>query len=333
MNEYKDLLQAGRTEKDPVTREKIIAVSLHKNENMSRTRIGRIHGRTRQTVSNWIGRYEKYGIAGLESKPIPGRPPTAELAQIRKILAKTDNITTPKKLRREIHETPGVKYHITNVRKIMRKLGLSGKTIRRVHIRRPEMEEIRRWQRNATARIPRLESKGFATVIFDEAIFMDDPKAGAKYRSPRGLPIVTTYKGRHGRSVAYGALATDGRQFIRVYGKFNRETVLQYFKELVRHFHKVTIVMDNASRHRARIVQEFLGKNPNVRVIWLPTATPELGAIEEYWHRSKREVLVSEYYATVVEMRKALSEYLRTARPQIDVMAFIRRKSFPVKNF
>lgn len=333
MNEYKDLLQASRTEKNPVTREKIIAVSLYKNENMSQTKIGRIHGRTRQTISNWIERYEKHGIAGLENKPIPGRPPTVELVQIRKILARTDSITTPKKLRREIHETLGVKYHITNVRKIMHKLGLSGKTAQRVHMRRPEMEEIRKWQRNATRRISRLESKGFATVVFDEAIFIDDPSPGVKYWSPRGLPIVTAYKGRHGRSVAYGALATDGRQFIRVYKKFNKETVLQYFKELVRHFHKVTIIMDNASQHKAKIVQEFLAGNPDARVIWLPTATPELSAIEEYWHQSKREVLVSEHYATVVEMRRALSEYLRTARPQIDVMAFIRRKSLPVKNF
>ena len=215
----------------------------------------------------------------------------------------------------------------------MHKLGLSGKTIRRIHAKRPEIEEIRRWQRNATRRISRLESRGFATVIFDEAIFIDDPKSGVKYWSPRGMPIVTTYKGRHGRSVAYGSLATDGRQFVRTYEKFNKETVLQYFKELARHFGRVTIIMDNASQHRARIVQEFLKENPNVRVMWLPTATPELSAIEEYWHQSKREVLVSEHYATVVEMRRALSEYLRTARPQIDVMAFICRKSFSVKNF
>ncbi len=186
-------------------------MSLYKNENMSQTKIGRIHGCTRQTISNWIERYDKHGVADLDSKPIPGRPPTVELGQIRKILAKTGGVTTPKQLRREIHETLEVKYHITNVRKIMHKLGLSGKTAQRVHIRRPEMEEIRRWQRNATRRISHLESKGFSTIIFDEAVFVDDPKPGIKYWSPRGLPIATTYKGRHGRSVAYGSLATDGR--------------------------------------------------------------------------------------------------------------------------
>ena len=67
--------------------------------------------------------------------------------------------------------------------------------------------------------------------------------------------------------------------------------------------------------------------------MWLPAATPELSGVEEYWHQAKRNVLVSEYYATIVQMRNAMSEYFRTARPRIDVMEFICRKSLNVKNF
>lgn len=81
----------------------------------------------------------------------------------------------------------------------MHKLGLSGKTVQHVHIRHLELDEIRRWQRSTTRRIARLETKDFVTVIFDEAIFIDDPQPGVKYWSPSGMPLVTTYKGRHGR--------------------------------------------------------------------------------------------------------------------------------------
>ena len=72
------------------------------------------------------------------------------------------------------------------------------------------------------------------------------------------------------------------------------------------------------------MVKEFLQNNPDIRVIWLPTATPELNGIEEYWDQSRRDVLVSEYYGTVVEMRKALSEYFRISRHHVDVMAFMQ---------
>ena len=96
---------------------------------------------------------------------------------------------------------------------------------------------------------------------------------------------------------------------------------------------KVLVIMDNASQHRSEKVTGYLEGNKDMEVIWLPTATPEVSATEEYWHQAKRDVLVSEYYATVVQMRRAMSEYFRTARPGLDVMKFINRKSLDLKNF
>ena len=91
--------------------------------------------------------------------------------------------------------------------------------------------------------------------------------------------------------------------------------------------------MDNAPQHRPRTVAEYLKGNKNVEVVWLPTATPEAGAVGEYWHQAKRDVPVSKYCATVVQMRRAMSEYFRTARPGLDVMKFINRKSLNLKKF
>ena len=170
-------------------------------------------------------------------------------------------------------------------------------------------------------------------MVFDESIFIDDPASGTKYWSPKGRPIVTTYKGRHGRVVAYGAIATDGRQFFRTHDRFDGETVLKYLRDLAGHFRKVAVIMDNAPQRKARAVGRFLKGNKDVKAIWLPAATPELSVMEEYWHQSKRDVLVSEYYGTVVQMRRAMSEHFRTARPGLDAMAFICRKSFDLKNF
>ena len=68
-------------------------------------------------------------------------------------------------------------------------------------------------------------------------------------------------------------------------------------------------------QHRPGTVTEYLEGNPDIEVIRLPTATPEAGAVEEYWHQTERDMLVSEYYATVVHMRRAMSEYFRTGRP------------------
>jgi len=55
--------------------------------------------------------------------------------------------------------------------------------------------------------------------------------------------------------------------------------------------------------------------------------TPELSAIEEYWHQAKRDILVSEYYATFEEMKRTLSEHLRTAGFDHDILEYIGARS------
>jgi len=57
--------------------------------------------------------------------------------------------------------------------------------------------------------------------------------------------------------------------------------------------------MDGAPQHRTKDVRRFIADHPGaVRVMYLPAGTPEQGAMEQYWHRAKRDILVSEYYAS-----------------------------------
>ena len=154
-----------------------------------------------------------------------------------------------------------------------------------------------------------------------------------KYWSSRSVPIITAYNESHDKIVAYGALTTDGRQFVRTYEGFDKETFLKYLKALVGHFGRIAIIMDNAPQHKARIVRGCLEGEPNARIIWLLRATLELSVVEEYWHQPKRDLLVSKYYSTAVHMRRVLSEYFRTAHSKLDAMKFINRTSLPRKNF
>lgn len=91
--------------------------------------------------------------------------------------------------------------------------------------------------------------------------------------------------------------------------------------------------MDNASQYRAEIITEFLEGNPDVERIWLPTTTLEVGAAGKYWHPVKRNVLMSEYYAAMVHIRRAMSEYFRTTRPGPDMVKSVCRKLLDRKNF
>ena len=231
-----DLRKACKKEKDPKVVKRMVAVNMACNCNKSYQETADSLMQCPNWVSFWVQRFREGGIDALRDLPRSGRPTKVGTNKISKMVSKAGSIITPKRLRGDIRKELGITYHITNVRKIMHALGLTAKTVKRVHVNRAEIEEIRRWQRNAKRRISRLERRGFAVVVFDEAIFIDDPESGAKYWSPEGEPVVTTYKGRHGKVMAYGSIGTDGRQFFRTYKKFDKETVLKYLKELERHF-------------------------------------------------------------------------------------------------
>lgn len=173
----------------------------------------------------------------------------------------------------------------------------------------------------------------FVTAIVDESVFINDPGSGVKYWPLRDVPITITCNGSHDRIVAYGALTTDGRQFVKMYDEFDKETFPKCLKALVGHFGRTAAIMGNAPQHKTRIVRKHPEEEPNARIMWLPKATSELSVIGEYWHQSRCDLPVSEYYATVVHMRRALSEYFRTARPKFDAMKFINGTSLPSKNF
>jgi len=245
-----------------------------------------------------------------------------------------DGRVIPRRLRADIRESTGVRYHITSVRRIIKRLGMSPKVSQMVHTSKPDIDTIRRWQRSAKRRISRLKREGFVTAVMDESIFVSTPSKGRKYWSPVGEPVTVPYDGRRPRTVAYGAMTADGRKFFRTYDRFDGKTFLKYLRELCRHYGRVLVVMDGALQHRTRDVRSFIADHPGaVRVMYLPVGTPELSAIEEYWHQAKRDVLVSEYYATFGEMRRTLSEYLRTSDLRLDIMKYIGRQSLVLKDF
>ncbi len=67
-----------------------------------------------------------------------------------------------------------------------------------------------------------MKPRRFTTAVVDESIFVNGPGSGVKYWSLRGAPVITAYNGSHDRIVAYGALTTDGGQFVRTYGGSTR---------------------------------------------------------------------------------------------------------------
>ena len=228
-------------------------------------------------------------------------------------------------LQKIIREKTGTRLYITNVRKAMRRHGLTPKVPQKVHINRAGKEAIRGWQYRFDKRVSRLEENGFTIVDEDEVFFIHDVASERKYWSSRGERIVVPYTGSHRRIVAYGAITRDDRQFFRTRERFDAPTFVGYLKEMQKHFGRVAVVMDRASPHRAKLVKKLLRENKNIRIICLPNGSPYLNAVEECWRRGKQVLLVSEYYRTFADMCNAIATYYRTVRFKLNILKFAYR--------
>lgn len=80
---------AGKTDDGAVVR-RLLAVALVLDGH-SRTAAALLNGMTRQTLRDWVHRYNAEGVAGLRSRTGPGRPPvltSARMEELREIVLK-----------------------------------------------------------------------------------------------------------------------------------------------------------------------------------------------------------------------------------------------------
>ena len=111
----------------------------------------------------------------------------------------------------------------------------------------------------------------------------------------KGIRAFYTYTGSHSKTIIHGLLTTDGRGMFRQYDEFTKDTFADFLKQALYKFKKICLIMDRASQHRATKIRELVEKTDGLEIIFLPTATPDLSAIETYWRDLKRAVLDVSY--------------------------------------
>ncbi len=171
-------------------------------------------------------------------------------------------------------------------------------------------------------RIKRCQTKGIPVLVQDEAVFVVDAQPGRVY-APPGIRAVCYVSGTHDRTIVYGMLGLDGEQFFRQCDKFNGNTFAEYIKE-IKEFERTLVIVDRAPQHRASIVGKTLRGMTGIRLAFLPTATPELSAVEECWRQSKRDLLKASY-VTMGRLRQTIDDYFAGRTFGLDVFKYLTR--------
>ncbi len=115
--------------------------------------------------------------------------------------------------------------------------------------------------------------------------------------------------------------ANTGRQRINLNGAYNLEdhsvviqesnminaqSTVSLLQEMLQKqpLGKVYVILDNARYYRSKLVHEFVEKNKRIRLLFLPSYSPNLNIIERLWKFFKKKMLYNTYYEEFAVFRK-----------------------------
>ena len=129
--------------------------------------------------------------------------------------------------------------------------------------------------------------------------------------APTGqTPFIVHRTGSHRKVSVIAALClSPGQRVVRLFfqvhpeNNITKELVIEFLRELLRQIPAhLTLVWDNLQAHRAREVQEFLGKSHRISCWYLPPYAPELNPMEYGWSYLKMNPLANACPSDIQEL-------------------------------
>jgi transposase len=163
--------------------------------------VAQVLGMTRAAVYAWLANYREGGLEALRAKPVPGRPPKlqgAQLARLYGLVVGNDPrqlrfafaLWTRAMVRELIGREFGVRLSEVSVGRLLGKLGLSPqRPLYRAYQQHPEA--VARWKAEEYPRLRAEAAEVGATIWFaDEAGVRSDYHAGSTWAPVGRTPVV-----------------------------------------------------------------------------------------------------------------------------------------------
>ncbi|CAL1672077.1 unnamed protein product [Lasius platythorax] len=163
------------------------------------------------------------------------------------------------------------------------------------------------------------EEEWMCTIFSDEKVFSTDENGKITLWRTRGMRYAQEnirFRTRCGRITLafWGCMTSRGsRPLVRTTPHMNSEeyihilsnVMMPYVSETFPGITYVNFVQDNSGVHRARIVQDWLARQPNLRTLNYPAKSPDLNVIENLWAK-----IVREWDPQIRRTREALAQYV-----------------------
>ena len=259
-------------------------------------------GMTRAAVYGWLAKYREGGLEALKARPVPGRPPTLDGAQLQRLYTLVVGndprqlqfpfaLWTRAMVRELIRREFAVRLSAVSVGRLLGKLGLSPqRPLYRADQQNPQA--VARWKAETYPAIRAEAARVGATVYFaDEAGVRSDYHAGTTWAPVGQTPVVATTGDRFGINLIAAVAAKGGLRFAAYDGHLNAKVFIDFCRRL-RHDTPgpVFLVLDGHPVHRSKAVKQFAAStNGQLRLVFLPGYAPEPTPDEWVWKHVKHD--------------------------------------------
>ena len=95
---------------------------------------------------------------------------------------------------------------------------------------------------------------------------------------------------------------------------YTAQTFLTFLQKVLEVYPTGTIsmILDNARIHHAKLLQDFLSENKRLTLVYLPPYSPQQSVVEGLWKWLKSDVVNNVFYHTVAEIRKNVHAFMES---------------------
>lgn len=278
------------------------------------------------TIRRWIERYEAEGLEGLQDRPRPGRPRSAGAAAQESVRRAIETgpescghpdvaLWTVVLLQAHLLMGLGLQLSRSSVRRLLDAMGYVWRRPRHVLPNDPEADSK---MRHICSTL--LAACAEAVVLcLDECDIHLMPVLRAMWMR-RGQQADVPTPGKNRKRSIFGALELEGGAF-HYSITLSKKTVdfIAFLEKLVSAYpgRPMYLVLDNASIHHAKLVQEWLKEHPQVHLLFLPAYSGhKYNPIEKVWWHLKQQVAANRLHGSIEALVGAVERYFTSRTPE-----------------
>jgi len=157
---------------------------------------------------------------------------------------------------------------------------------------------------------------------------------GLCWGDPKSPPVLRTNTGRQRLNIL-GAYNPDSHKFTHLTGEenCNAQRAIDFFEVILKDYEdapKIVLILDNAKYFKAKIVQEWLEKNPRFEIVYLPPYSPNLNLIERFWRFVKEKLVKNKYYEKYITFRAKAFQLLNHVYKHVHELRSLMVEKFQI---